>query len=81
MARTVTVSLGAYYENMIQSYIAHGRYNNASEVIRAALRHLEEDEVKLETLKAALIEGENSGIVEDFDPDVFIKKINARNNV
>ena len=81
MARTVTVSLGTYYENMIQSYVAHGRYNNASEVIRAALRHLEEDEVKLETLKAALIEGENSGIVEDFDPDVFIKKLNARNNV
>ena len=80
MARTVTVSLGPHYENLIQSFIANGRYNNASEVIRAALRSLEEDEVRLEMLKGALIEGENSGIVENFDPDVFIKKLNARND-
>ena len=78
MARTVTVSLGPHYEKLIQSYVANGRYNNASEVIRAALRSLEEDEVRLEMLKAALIEGENSGIVENFDPDEFIKELNAR---
>lgn len=41
MARTVTVAMGPHYEEFIQANIAGGRYNNASEVIRAALRHLE----------------------------------------
>lgn len=76
MARTVTVSLGPRYEEFIQTSIAGGRYNNASEVIRAALRRLEEDEARLAAIRAALIEGEESGIVEDFDPTGFMKRLN-----
>ena len=76
MARTVTVSLGSRYEEFIQTSIAGGRYNNASEVIRAALRRLEEDEARLATIRAALIEGEESGIVEDFEPTGFVKRLN-----
>ncbi len=77
MARTVTVSLGPHYEEFIQASIAGGRYNNASEVVRAALRRLEEDEARLAAIRAALIEGEESGIVEDFDPQSFVKRLNA----
>lgn len=77
MARTVTVSLGPHYEEFIRQNIAGGRYNNASEVIRAALRRLEEDETRLAAIRAALIEGEESGIVEDFDPQAFVKRLNA----
>jgi len=77
MARTVTVSLGPHYEEFIRKNIAGGRYNNASEVIRAALRRLEEDETRLAAIRAALIEGEESGIVEDFDPQAFVKRLNA----
>ena len=53
MARTVTVALGQHYEEFIQANIAGGRYNNASEVVRAALRRLEEDEARLAALCAA----------------------------
>ena len=77
MARTVTVSLGPHYEEFIRKNIAGGRYNNASEVIRAALRRLEEDETRLAAIRAALIEGEESGVVEDFDPQAFVKRLNA----
>lgn len=80
MARTVTVSLGPHYEEFIRQNIAGGRYNNASEVIRAALRRLEEDETRLAAIRAALIEGEESGIVEDFDPQVFLNRLNAKHN-
>lgn len=77
MARTVTVSLGPHYEEFIQASIAGGRYNNVSEVVRAALRRLEEDEARLAAIRAALIEGEESGIVEDFNPQAFMERLNA----
>lgn len=77
MARTVTVSLGPHYEEFIKHNIAMGRYNNVSEVIRAALRRLEEDETRLAALRAALIDGEDSGIAQDFDPQGFVERLNA----
>ena len=77
MARTVTVSLGPHYEEFIQASIAGGRYNNVSEVVQAALRRLEEDEARLAAIRAALIEGEESGIAEDFDPQAFVQRLNA----
>ncbi len=76
MARTVTVTLGPHYEELIQNIISEGRFNNVSEVVCAALRRLEEDEIRLSAIRAALIEGDNSGVVEGFDPDVFMRKLN-----
>ncbi len=76
MARTVTVTLGPHYEEFIQANIAGGRYNNVSEVVRAGLRRLEEDEARLAAVRAALIEGEESGVVEGFDPEVFLRRLN-----
>lgn len=77
MARTVTVTLGPHYEEFIQANIKGGRFNNVSEVIRAGLRRLEEDEMRLAAIRSALIEGEESGIVEDFNPEEFLRKLNA----
>jgi antitoxin ParD1/3/4 len=78
MSRTVTASLGPHYEEFIQSCILQGRYNNASEVIRAGLRRLEEDESRLTALRAALDEGEASPDVENFDPDRFLQELKAK---
>ena len=72
--------MGPHYEEFIRQNIAGGRYNNASEVIRAALRRLEEDETRLAAIRAALIEGEESGIVEDFDPQEFMNRLNAKHD-
>jgi antitoxin ParD1/3/4 len=77
MARTVTVTLGHHYEEFVKTNIACGRYNNVSEMVRAGLRRLEEDEARLAAIRAALIEGEESGVVEDFDPEEFLKSLNA----
>ena len=46
-------------------------------MIRAGLRRLEEDEMRLAAIRTALVEGEESGIVEDFNPDQFLKNLNA----
>lgn len=77
MARTVTVALGPHYEEFIRSNIACGRYNNASEVIRAALRRLEEDEAHLAALRSAIDEGDSSPDVVDFEEDSFIEEMRA----
>ena len=75
MARTVTVTLGPHYEGFIQSSIAGGKYNNVSEVVRAALRHLEEDEARLAAFCSAIDEGDASPDVVDFDQDEFIQEL------
>ena len=80
MSRTVTASLGPHYEEFIQNCILSGRYNNASEVIRAGLRRLEE-ESRLAALRAALEEGEASPDVEDFDPERFLQELKAKHKV
>ena len=77
MSRTVKASLGPHYEEFIQNCIRKGKYNNASEVIRAGLRRLEEDERKIAYLRAAIQEGIDSGICEDFDPEEHLKQLKA----
>ena len=77
MNRTVTASLGPHYEQFIQNIILQGRYNNASEVIRAGLRRLEEEETRLAALRAALDEGESSPDVENFDPEAFLQNMKS----
>ena len=57
--------------------IHSGRYNNASEVIRAALRRLEEEEFRLAALRAALDEGEACPDVVDFNPTSFLRELKA----
>ena len=74
MAKNTSISLGDHFSDFVDRQLAHGRYGSASEVVRAALRLLEEHEVRLEALRAALIEGEQSGPSEPFDLDRFVEK-------
>lgn len=59
---TTSLSLGEHWEVFIKNLVSSGKYGSASEVIRDALRHMEEQQSKLETLRAALLKGEQSGI-------------------
>lgn len=63
MTKTQTLSLGQYWNHFIEEELKIGRYSSASEVVRNALRLLEEKETntKLEMLRLALVEGEESG--------------------
>ena len=43
-----SINLGEHFEQFVRERIAQGRYQNASEVVRAGLRLLEESEMSLE---------------------------------
>ena len=78
MARNTSILLGEHFENFISTKISSGRYNSASEVIRTALRLLEEEELKTKNLNGALLKGEKSGFDKNFDPKVHLKKLHSK---
>ena len=82
MSKNTSISLGNYFEQFVQSQISAGRYKNVSEVIRAALRLLENEESKVIALKNAIQEGVDSGIAQDFDWEKNLTglKANRRSN-
>jgi antitoxin ParD1/3/4 len=71
--KNTSVSLGDHYTKFVNTQIQDGRYGSASEVLRAGLRLLEEQEIKLRALQAALIAGEESGPATIFDSQGFLK--------
>ena len=78
MGRNTSVSLGDYFESFVDSRVSEGRFKNASEVIRAGLRLLEEDESKIIALKNAINEGIESGIAIDFDPKKHLESLKVK---
>ncbi len=80
--KNTSISLGNYFDQFVNSQVSAGRYKNVSEVIRAGLRMLENEESKTIALRNAIKEGLNSPLVEDFDFDENLKKLKAekRNN-
>jgi antitoxin ParD1/3/4 len=61
--KNTSVTLGDHFDHFIAEALANGRYRSASEIIREGLRLLEDRETKLAALRAALLEGEQSGFV------------------
>jgi antitoxin ParD1/3/4 len=61
MARNTSIVLGDHFEGFVARQLASGRYGSTSELMRAGLRLLEEQEQKMEALRHALMDGENSG--------------------
>ena len=77
MSKNTSISLGNYFDKFIQQSISEGRFKNASEVIRAGLRLLEEEENKTIALRNAIQQGIDSGISKDFSPSAHLDKLKA----
>lgn len=71
--RTQTVSLGEHWNKLIESLLKSGRYASVSEIMRDSLRLLEEREANstLQSLRTALIEGEQSGDAGELDMETI----------
>lgn len=78
MSKNTSVSLGHHFDVFIQTQVASGRYKNASEVIRAGLRLLEDEETRIADLKKAIQEGIHSGVADRFDPMQNLACLKAR---
>lgn len=74
MARNTSFILGPHFDAFVRAQVESGRYANATDVIRSGLRLLEEHEHQIGALRAALVEGEQSGIAGALD----IEKIKPR---
>ncbi len=76
---TTSMSLGEHWEVFIKNEVASGRYGSASEVVRDALRHMEERNSRLAALRAHLAEGEeqarNGEFVENFSMESLIAEL------
>jgi antitoxin ParD1/3/4 len=75
MAST-SLTLSPHWDAFIQTEVASGRFASASEVMRAALRELEDKGKRLEALRTHLAEGAdqaaNGDFVADFDMETII---------
>ena len=78
MSKNTSFSLGDHFSAFIETQVAQGRYASASDVVRASLRLMEEQETKLDALRAALIAGEGKRLLASFDFDEFIARQNER---
>jgi antitoxin ParD1/3/4 len=79
--KNTSISLGNYFDQFVSSQISVGRYKNVSEVIRAGLRLLEDEDSKVIALRKAIQEGIDSGIAHNFNPDKHLQELKAKRKV
>ena len=77
MSKNTSVSLGDHFTAFIAEKVDEGRYSSASDVVRAGLRLLEQEEAKLTRLRALIEEGDASGPGRPWDFNAFIAKRRA----
>jgi antitoxin ParD1/3/4 len=72
-----TITLTDKQDDWIKAQITAGHYTNDSEYIRALIRREQERNAETEFIRAALIEGENSGEPGSFDAAAFKQRMLA----
>jgi antitoxin ParD1/3/4 len=78
MARNTSVTLGEHFDDFVLEKINQGRFQTVSEVVRAGLRKLEEDETKLQVLRDKLQVGEDSPLIADFNGQTFLEGLHKK---
>jgi antitoxin ParD1/3/4 len=78
MSKNTSISLGNYFDQFVTNQVEAGRFKNVSEVIRAGLRLLENEESKIIALRNAIQQGIDSGIAHDFDPEKHLQQLKAK---
>jgi len=80
MSRNTSITLGNHFENFINSQLDSGRFSSTSEVVRAGLRLLENNESKLQILRGHLAISEaqaDKGEFADYSLNGLIAEMDA----
>ncbi len=75
MNKRTTISLDTPYSEFVEQQVEEGRFASANEVVQEGLKLLEEREAHIEAVRAALIEGEESGELQPFDLQEFLAEM------
>jgi antitoxin ParD1/3/4 len=78
MAKNTSILLGEHFERFVNDKISSGKFSSVSEVIRTALRLLENEENRHKALIQELEIGEKSGFIKDFDRTENLKILHAK---
>ncbi len=81
MQKNTSVTIGSHFEKFITEVVEEGRFGSKSEVVRAGLRLLEAQEIKLAALRSALIDGEESGFTENYSLTGLIEELDKEDGV
>lgn len=80
MSRTTSITIGPQLDHFVGSMVESGRYGNASEVVRAGLRLLEQQEQNTEYLRREIQKGLDSGI-SNRTPQEIIADVKRRKGI
>ena len=83
MNKNTSISLGDHFNDFIHAQLNSGRFSSTSEVVRAGLRLLEDNESKLAALRQRLAVGEeqaNRGEFVEYSLDSLIQEMDAESN-
>jgi len=72
-----TITLTEQQDAWIKAQVESGHFTNDSEIIRDLIRREQERANEIESIRAALIEAENSGEPRRFDPHAFKKRMQS----
>lgn len=72
-----TITITDQQDAWVKSQIETGNYTNDSEIIRDLIRREQERVAEIERVRAALIEAENSGEPQHFDPEAFKRRMRS----
>jgi antitoxin ParD1/3/4 len=76
--KPVQVTIAEPYESFVESQLESGAFKSAEDVVEAGLKLLKEEQARVEWLRNALIEGENSGPSVPFDPEDLMDSVRER---
>ena len=77
-AKNTSIALGDHFIEFAHRKVESGEFGSTSEVVREAMRQYMAEDTKLEALRQALIEGENSGPPEPWDVEPFLSEMRPR---
>ncbi len=73
--RNTSIALSEHWIEFTKKQVESGRYGSTSEVVREGLRLIEARQKYRDSVEAALIAGEQSRFIHDFDFDAYIAAI------